>query len=79
MEEKTTVTESISNNKECKGCIRRPYSSKVCFFDMMNCLSKCPCVNCLIKVMCKEKGSCDIRNEVINNERRLQGLQKHKS
>lgn len=62
------------NLNDCDGCRRKEYRMKVCFFCMMGCIPQCPCIECLVKVMCKNKGECKIRNEVIQYERRLRRL-----
>lgn len=39
-------------NNECIGCFLDPLYSPICFFREKNIVEKCPCVNCLVKVMC---------------------------
>jgi hypothetical protein len=47
-------------DKECKGCI---FSEIVCSFETYNAEYKCPCKQCLVKVMCKSE--CDARALVL--------------
>ncbi len=46
------------NLKICKGC---PQKGPYCAFIEANIEDKCPCIECLIKVMCNK--TCDLRNE----------------
>ncbi len=49
---------------ECKGCrIIRRFSR--CFFRDVGLVEKCPCVQCLVKVMCKDK--CENRKDYYNS------------
>ncbi len=45
----------------CKGCMMgREYT--LCYFEELDIEEKCPCVECLVKVMCNE--SCSKRDGV---------------
>ncbi len=51
---------------ECKGCFLKnnsgpPYRS-YCVFVVGKIQKHCPCLNCLVKVVCN-KAACDVRNQ----------------
>jgi hypothetical protein len=48
--------------EECKGCV---YNSAPCHIRGIKKVNKCPCVLCLVKVMCERKMLCSERNRVV--------------
>lgn len=38
-------------NKECKGC---GFVYRYCSFANANITEECPCINCLVKIICRE-------------------------
>ena len=51
--------------KKCKGCSVVPEES--CFFVAVNETELCPCIGCLVMVMCNPKGRCSERNDMVNH------------
>jgi hypothetical protein len=40
-----------------------------CYFVTKFCIDICPCMDCLVKAMCTQKSSCDLRNDAIVESR----------
>jgi len=52
--------------KSCKGC-RLIQKDNYCIIIDYNTHNDCPCVECLVKVTCKQQGQCDLRYVYMNN------------
>jgi hypothetical protein len=46
----------------CRGCVMMKIDRYVCLFRASMLEDECPCIECLVKVICEE--SCDTRREI---------------
>jgi hypothetical protein len=63
------MTERPSGKDECKGCKFNQGFQQLCFFRSYGVIDKCPCIECLVKIMCLER--CLKRSNQISLNQRL--------
>jgi hypothetical protein len=58
----------------CRGCVMMKMEHYVCLFRTSMLEDKCPCIECLVKVICEE--SCEKRQEIYQALILKHGLQR---
>jgi hypothetical protein len=49
----------------CKGCGISKSITTHCYFGIVDEREKCPCVNCLVKVICSTQPACTLRGKLL--------------
>lgn len=61
-------THRDSNQNKCKGCLLdQSRARKFCYFLNTKTKKKCPCLECLVKMMCVERTTCELRIKAIKS------------
>ena len=66
---------TILLDKYCKGCIFKR-KDLYCAVLVCNGIEDCPCIECLVKTMCRDKDKCQIRIRYIFDDLQTKGILK---